>query len=74
MPPQLVPPENATEINAMSDELQLENFGYKQELKRSFSLFGMVGFAFSVLTWYARMLRDSDRATANISCSKVGQR
>jgi choline transport protein len=36
------------------DVLNLESFGYKQELKRDFSLFGMVGFAFSVLTcWTA---------------------
>ena len=34
--------------------LNLESFGYKQELKRDFSLFGMIGFAFSVLTcWTA---------------------
>ena len=26
------------------------------ELKRSFSLFGMIGFAFSVLTWYISLL------------------
>lgn len=43
-------PESAS----MRDELQLESFGYQQELKRSFSLFGMIGFAFSVLTcWTA---------------------
>jgi hypothetical protein len=30
MPPQMAPPENATEMHAISDELQLENFGYKQ--------------------------------------------
>jgi amino acid permease len=36
------------------DVLNLESFGYKQELKRDFSLFGMIGFAFSVLTcWTA---------------------
>ena len=36
------------------DALNLESFGYKQELKRDFSLFGMIGFAFSVLTcWTA---------------------
>jgi len=36
------------------DVLKLAEFGYQQELKRSFSFFGMIGFAFSVLTcWTA---------------------
>ena len=36
------------------DVLTLEGFGYKQELKRGFSFFGMIGFSFSVLTcWTA---------------------
>ena len=36
------------------DVLTLEGFGYKQELKRGFGFFGMIGFAFSVLTcWTA---------------------
>ncbi|KAE9369601.1 amino acid transporter [Stipitochalara longipes BDJ] len=42
------------ETTAISDDLVLESLGYKPELKRSFSLFGMIGFAFSVLTcWTA---------------------
>jgi choline transport protein len=41
-------------LASTSDALVLESFGYKQELKRSFSTFGMIGFAFSVLTcWTA---------------------
>ncbi|KAK3641011.1 hypothetical protein LTR56_008399 [Elasticomyces elasticus] len=36
------------------DVLRLEEFGYKQELKRGFGFFGMIGFSFSVLTcWTA---------------------
>ncbi|KAK9461027.1 Hnm1p [Lipomyces oligophaga] len=36
------------------DDLQLGELGYKQELKRSFSLLSMVGFAFAILTcWTA---------------------
>lgn len=36
------------------DVRNLESFGYKQELKRDFSFFGMLGFAWSVLTtWTA---------------------
>jgi len=36
------------------DVLTLETFGYKQKLKRGFGFFGMIGFAFSVLTcWTA---------------------
>lgn len=36
------------------DVRTLESFGYKQELKRDFSFFGMLGFAWSVLTtWTA---------------------
>ncbi|OQV03042.1 hypothetical protein CLAIMM_08142 [Cladophialophora immunda] len=45
---------NGTTAALTDDVLNLESFGYKQELKRDFSLFGMVGFAFSVLTcWTA---------------------
>ncbi|KIW98313.1 uncharacterized protein Z519_01897 [Cladophialophora bantiana CBS 173.52] len=45
---------SSTEAARTDDVLNLESFGYKQELKRDFSLFGMVGFAFSVLTcWTA---------------------
>ena len=59
MPPTLpptLPPERASEpLDAVTEDvLTLESFGYKQQLKRSFSLFGMIGFAFSVLTcWTA---------------------
>lgn len=54
MPPQL-PPETERVAEGLSeDALTLEGFGYKQELKRGFSFFGMIGFAFSVLTcWTA---------------------
>ena len=39
---------------AAQDVQTLEDLGYKQELKRSFGFFGMIGFAFSVLTcWTA---------------------
>lgn len=49
-----LPPDHVVDSNEISAELQLESFGYKQELKRSFSLFGMIGFSFSVLTcWTA---------------------
>lgn len=53
LPPEL-PPDRVLDLNVDRDELYLESFGYKQELKRSFSLFGMIGFAFSVLTWQDR--------------------
>lgn len=43
-----------TELSNANDAAELEGMGYKQELKRSFGLFGMIGFAFSVLTcWTA---------------------
>ncbi|KAK3113299.1 hypothetical protein LTR53_009549 [Teratosphaeriaceae sp. CCFEE 6253] len=36
------------------DVVQLAQLGYKQELKRGFGFFGMIGFSFSVLTcWTA---------------------
>lgn len=39
---------------AVADESKLHEFGYEQKLKRGFSFFGMIGFAFSVLTcWTA---------------------
>ncbi|OAP57273.1 hypothetical protein AYL99_08011 [Fonsecaea erecta] len=45
---------STTAAATTEDVLNLESFGYKQELKRDFSLFGMFGFAFSVLTcWTA---------------------
>ncbi|KAK9475554.1 Hnm1p [Dipodascopsis tothii] len=40
--------------NAVNDDFQLGELGYKPELKRSFSLLSMVGFAFAILTcWTA---------------------
>ncbi|KAJ6093460.1 hypothetical protein N7486_008749 [Penicillium sp. IBT 16267x] len=37
-----------------SEDVRLENFGYEQELKRSFGLLSMIGFSFSVVTsWTA---------------------
>src|ERR1700710_2832112 len=54
MPPQLPPETDRVAEGFNADVLQLEGFGYKQELKRGFSFFGMIGFAFSVLTcWTA---------------------
>ena len=36
------------------EDTVLENLGYQQELKRSFGLFGMIGFSFSIVTsWSA---------------------
>ncbi|KAI1612688.1 amino acid transporter [Exophiala viscosa] len=47
-------PSSSASAPLTEDVLTLESFGYKQELKRGFSLFGMIGFAFSVLTcWTA---------------------
>ena len=38
----------------VEEEKVLEELGYQQELKRSFGLFGMIGFAFSIVTsWTA---------------------
>lgn len=52
LPPDLAPDKVADPIT--EDVLTLEGFGYKQELKRQFNFFGMVGFSFSVLTcWTA---------------------
>ncbi|KAK9447540.1 Hnm1p [Limtongia smithiae] len=42
------------ETQGNADDLQLQTLGYKQELKRSFSLLSMVGFSFAILTcWTA---------------------
>ena len=50
----MLPTTDVQDVNLVSEEMRLESFGYKQELKRSFGFFGMVGFAFSVLTcWTA---------------------
>lgn len=36
------------------EDLVLEKLGYQRELKRSFGLFGMIGFSFNVVTcWTA---------------------
>jgi choline transport protein len=38
----------------VEEDTKLENLGYQQELKRSFGLLGMIGFAFSIVTsWTA---------------------
>ena len=38
----------------VEEDAKVENLGYQQELKRSFGLLGMVGFAFSIVTsWTA---------------------
>jgi hypothetical protein len=34
-----------------AENATLENMGYEQEFKRSFSLLDMVGFSFSIVTW-----------------------
>jgi len=49
---------NEKETKVFDDEVRedtvLEKLGYQQELKRSFGLFGMIGFAFSIVTsWTA---------------------
>lgn len=38
-------------LGSADDAVELAGMGYQQELKRSFSLLSMIGFAFSVLTW-----------------------
>lgn len=54
MPPQLPPETTKAAEGNTQDELKLGEFGYEQKLKRGFSFFGMIGFAFSVLTcWTA---------------------
>ena len=49
---------SATDTKVFDDEVRedavLEKLGYQQELKRSFGLLGMIGFAFSIVTsWTA---------------------
>ncbi|KAJ6133615.1 hypothetical protein N7471_008830 [Penicillium samsonianum] len=40
--------------SSMDEDVSLENMGYQQEFKRSFSLLDMVGFSFSIVTcWTA---------------------
>lgn len=40
--------------NVVTEDAALEKLGYQQELKRSFSLLGMIGFSFSIVTsWSA---------------------
>lgn len=39
----------------MAEDLALEKFGYQQELKRSFSLMGMIGFSFSIVTCWSAL-------------------
>lgn len=40
--------------SVLEEEAALEKLGYRQELKRSFSLVGMIGFSFSIVTsWTA---------------------
>ena len=46
------------DVKVFDDEVRedavLEKLGYQQELKRSFGLLGMIGFAFSIVTsWTA---------------------
>ncbi|PMD20499.1 hypothetical protein NA56DRAFT_704303 [Hyaloscypha hepaticicola] len=44
------------ETTAISDDLVLEGLGYKLvKLKRSFGLFGMIEFIFSVLTYWTAL-------------------
>lgn len=41
-------------FGASTDEdVALGNMGYPQEFKRSFGLLDMVGFSFSIVTWWA---------------------
>jgi choline transport protein len=47
-------PPKAALFEDISEDAALENLGYEQELKRSFGLFGMIGFSFSIVTcWTA---------------------
>ena len=40
--------------SSINDEARLADLGYQQELKRNFSLIGMIGFSFSIVTcWTA---------------------
>ncbi|KAK6396323.1 hypothetical protein LTR65_009406 [Meristemomyces frigidus] len=64
MPPQ-IPPETERVAEGFSEDvLTLEGFGYKQELKRGFSFFGMMGFAFSVLTCWTALAGSLTVATS----------
>ncbi|XDG06829.1 hypothetical protein ABKA04_006444 [Annulohypoxylon sp. FPYF3050] len=38
-----------------SDDVNLEHLGYEQELHRSFSLLGMIGFSFSIVTCWSAL-------------------
>ncbi|KAF2179374.1 GABA permease [Zopfia rhizophila CBS 207.26] len=47
-------PQKKVFDDSTSDDAVLEQLGYTQELKRSFGLFGMIGFSFSIVTsWTA---------------------
>lgn len=35
----------------IDEDVTLEQLGYQQEFKRSFSLLDMIGFSFSIVTW-----------------------
>ncbi|KAF1828320.1 putative GABA permease [Decorospora gaudefroyi] len=48
------PDEQNVFSKSTSEDVALEQLGYQQELKRSFGLFGMIGFSFSIVTsWSA---------------------
>jgi choline transport protein len=51
----LIPSKQAIAFDSnTTDETRLANLGYEQELKRNFSLIGMIGFSFSIVTcWTA---------------------
>jgi len=45
---------NGNGIELAAEDRALENMGYQPELQRSFSLLGMIGFSFSIVTsWSA---------------------
>ncbi|KAF2085481.1 GABA permease [Saccharata proteae CBS 121410] len=47
-------PEAKVFADGVGEDAALEQFGYKQELKRSFGMVGMIGFSFSIVTcWTA---------------------
>lgn len=39
----------------VAEEIALKNLGYEQQLKRSFSLIGIIGFSFSIVTCWSAL-------------------
>lgn len=50
------PEKLSTEFDKdVAEEIALKNLGYEQQLKRSFSLIGIVGFSFSIVTCWSAL-------------------